>query len=362
MLALFVICVLFILLYRVSIPTPISLSPDGVYMPDASQYIASIDKTKIYEHDLFDTFIAPTVQEQPKPIVATIPAAPAPVTIRAPQEQPPSFLEPLNITLTGIIMTKDLAASRAIILDNVTKQEVNYKIGDELEDAQIMRIFKDRILLVRSNGQQETIYLTPQAAAQANEKLDRTDWSSVVVSQGKNKYILDVRDFADTVKTVGEFIELADLATAYMHGQSIGCKVGIIQPHGLVATMGLKKGDIITAVDGHLVYTAAQRIDTAEKLAELPMGSTIKVELLRQSMPITVEYVLGEINRPEPTIPVVPEKAVEPLTQIAKQITDVQQEEKIKLLETREKFAPTLQEIERGERQRIMNLMKKKTV
>lgn len=355
---------MFIAVYRVHIPAPVSLSPENVIIRDASQYIASINKNQIYQEDLFDTYIAPETTQEPQPIVLPVPHAPAPIVIAPPHEERPHFLEPLNVTVTGIMLMGDPATSRVIILDNVTKQEVNYKIGDEIEDAQIMRIFKDRILIVRSNGQQESIFLTTQAAAQATQQLDRTDWSSIVMPQGKHKYLVDVRDFVDCVKTIGEFIELADLATAYMQGHSIGCKVGVIQPRGLIAALGLQKGDIITAVEGHPVYTATQRLGIAKKLAALPMGSTITVEFMRQSVHHKYTYVLGEINRLEqPSMPVeAAPSTVSPLSQTAKQIADEQEQEKIHLLEHREQFAPTLQEIERSERQRIMNLMKKKNV
>lgn len=363
MLGLLIACLLFIALYRVRIQAPVALAPEPLALRDASQYIASIDQSKIYANDLFGTFIAPVAHEEEKePTVPVMPTAPIPRTIQPPQELPPRFLEPLNVTLTGIIWMPDQSLCRAIVIDNTTKQEVNYKVGDELEDAQIIRIARDHIVCVRSNGQQESIYLTQLAATLAQENIARTDWSQTVVARSKNNYLVDVSDFVETVASVGEFIELADLATAYIKGKSIGCKIGAIERQGLIAALGFKQNDIITSVNGHSVYTAQERLAVAQHLMASAKNSVIKVEIMRASNPLTLTYTLGHINRPEQ--PSLTEKtaAAGPLTESKKIVLDTQEEQQVKALKTREKFAPTLQEIERDERRRIMNLMKKKTI
>ena len=38
------------------------------------------------------------------------------------------------------------------------------KTGDVIEDAQLMRIFSNKVVLVRSNGQQEVLYLREKDA------------------------------------------------------------------------------------------------------------------------------------------------------------------------------------------------------
>lgn len=363
MLGLLIACLLFIALYRVRIQAPVALAPEPLALRDASQYIASIDQSKIYANDLFGTFIAPVAHEEEKePTVPVMPTAPIPRTIQPPQELPPRFLEPLNITLTGIIWMPDQSLCRAIVIDNVTKQEVNYKVGDELEDAQVIRIARDHIVCVRSNGQQESIYLTQLAATLAQETIARTDWSQTVIARSKNNYLVDVSDFVETVASVGEFIELADLATAYIQGRSVGCKIGAIERQGLIAALGFKQNDIITSVDGYSVYTAQERLAVAQHLMALAKNSVIKVEIMRSSNPLILTYTLGHINRPEQ--PPLTEKTgvAGPLTEPKKVVLDAQEEQQVKALKTREKFAPTLQEIERDERRRIMNLMKKKTI
>ena len=157
-------------------------------------------------------------------------------------------------------------------------------------------------------------------------------------------------------------MELADLATAYIQGRSVGCKIGAIERQGLIAALGFKQNDIITSVDGYSVYTAQERLAVAQHLMALAKNSVIKVEIMRSSNPLILTYTLGHINRPEQ--PPLTEKTgvAGPLTEPKKVVLDAQEEQQVKALKTREKFAPTLQEIERDERRRIMNLMKKKTI
>ena len=49
--------------------------------------------------------------------------------------KPVQFLEPLAITLKGIMYSSDEQHNRAIIADNKSEAQKLYKVGDALEDA-----------------------------------------------------------------------------------------------------------------------------------------------------------------------------------------------------------------------------------
>lgn len=51
-----------------------------------------------------------------------------------------------------------------MIADNKTNQEGTFKVGDTVQDAQLIRIFSNKIILLRNNGQQEVLYLREQDA------------------------------------------------------------------------------------------------------------------------------------------------------------------------------------------------------
>jgi len=77
----------------------------------------------------------------------------------------PKFLDPLDITLKGIIvLVHNDSKNRAIIADNKTNKELTYKVGSAIEDAQLIRILSNKVIFLRSNGQQEVLYLREKDA------------------------------------------------------------------------------------------------------------------------------------------------------------------------------------------------------
>ena len=92
--------------------------------------------------------------------IPAIPEAPAPIALEIPAQKAPVFIAPLAATLKGVIYLQDDSEhSVAIIQFKDSKKEHNYKVGEMIQDAQILRIYPTKVVVVRSNGQQEVLYL-----------------------------------------------------------------------------------------------------------------------------------------------------------------------------------------------------------
>ena len=124
-----------------------------------------INISKIYEHDLFDTYEKEAFVSTKPDYVIALPNPPAPRAVHIPTDPKPHFLEPLAIVLKGIIFVHDDdSKNRIIIADANTKHETLYKVGDMVEDAQLIKIFNKKAIFLRSNGQQEVLYLRAKDA------------------------------------------------------------------------------------------------------------------------------------------------------------------------------------------------------
>ena len=112
----------------------------------------------IYKYDLFGTFkkeaFVPSTRELVTPIPQPKPISPKPIKELA----KPKFLPPLKIALKGIAFSSDENKSIGMIVD-ATKKEQIYHVGDTIKDAQIIKISKNRLTLLRANGQHETIFM-----------------------------------------------------------------------------------------------------------------------------------------------------------------------------------------------------------
>ncbi len=76
-------------------------------------------------------------------------------------------------------------------MDTRTNKESSYKVGDMIEDAQLIRIFSNKVILMRANGQQEVLYLREKDA-----KLDPTyasgeNWEGIISQNGPLEFAIN---------------------------------------------------------------------------------------------------------------------------------------------------------------------------
>jgi type II secretory pathway component PulC len=311
LLFLFFVVLCFILLSRPDIPQPENSEP-GEHERQAQPKGSEVNIEQIYKHDLFGTYIATTMPEPVTPdVTMALPEPPAPVAPTIPQKPRPQFLEPLGIALKGImIISKDDTQNKAIIADNQTKKEQIYKMGDMIQDAHLIKIFRNKVIFLRSNGQQEVVYLRQQDA-----QLDPTfallsGWDNVVKQVSNDVYLINADEFALRVNNLAHFIDLLELTTAYQKGNKVGCKIGGIEKNSLASALGLEPGDIILAINTIPATDSANRLHIYDDVLKAYRNDDdIRVEILRGANTIIMTYTFGK-PRKRP-IPPAPSNAVE---------------------------------------------------
>src|SRR3990167_3110866 len=233
------------------------------------QNYAAVDTKKIYENDLFNTYREEKVAAKDQQPVLVMPQPPQSIPARAPSLEQPSPSTPLNVTLKGIMLFNDGSADVAIIADNATNKEANYVVGQRIEDAEIIRILFDRIVVLRADGQQEIVYVS--AKDMQDDPLHRAqqnNWASVLKLHNESDYFIDHIEFVRLVPSVAYCLELFDLTVAYDNGKSVGCRVGTIEPESLPKALGFEKDDMITKVNGVSTVTLANRMTIYKAIAD----------------------------------------------------------------------------------------------
>lgn len=337
---------LVIYLSHMSIPERESIEP--VYIAPQKDRKFDINIRKIYEDDLFGTY-----KKEQKPIKKDVflpfPEPPSPQ--RAVIETAPvqKFLDPLDITLKGIVViSTDDAKNRAMIEDNKTKREDMYKVGDVIEDSQLMRIFRNKVIFLRSNGQQEVLYLREQDA-----KLDPAfaiidGWDTVIQKINETNYLISPKEFAFRITNLAQFIDLIGLKSAYQKGKIIGCQVGSLKMASLGLRLGLKTGDIILSINNVPATDTANRLKIYNNVIGLALDDTIKIELLRNKQRKTLHYtlqefgmnILDESKKINSSVPLI--------------IQPIKEDKKEAILKEKHKFAPTVKEIRVRERENML--------
>src|SRR3990172_5647306 len=186
-----------------------------------------------------------------------------------------------------------------MVQDNKTMQEGTYKVGDLIQDAQLIRIFKNKIIFLRLNGQQEVLYLREQDA-----KIDPAynlahEWDTVIQKITPNNYLINPKSFTEQIKNLTECIDLLNATTAYQQGKSLGLRIGNLSKSPFGGLMGLQNGDIVLSINGIPAQTTEERLAIYKNITSLKAGNTVTIKLIRKNKEVTIVYTLEDFTQVE---------------------------------------------------------------
>lgn len=289
---------LFIYFSRITIPLRENIEP--AQAAPRKELKVAINIQKIYENDLFGTYTKELPKSQRLDVALPFPHPPAQERIMAPKIMEPEFLDPLQITLMGIIVVgSNDTKNRAIIREDKTKQEGTYKVGDIIQDSQLIRIFKNKVILLRLNGQQEILYLREHDAKADTAYTQENQWEKIIKKTGDVAYLINPQAFVEHVPNLSQFIEMINATTAYQKGKSIGLRVGQLNPQSLGIMLGLQKGDIILSINSIPTETTEERLAIYKNIIHLPVGHSVKVKISRKNRDLTLTYTLEDFIKKE---------------------------------------------------------------
>ena len=331
----------FIYFSRVSLPERTDIEP-ALYSKLKKERTIQVNIAQIYEADLFGTY-REAKKPVEEPLVPEFPELPAPQPIEVPALPKPQFLEPLDITLRGIfVVSTDSSKNRAIIMDNQTKKETTYRMGDKIADAQLLRIFGNKVIFLRPNGQQEVVYVRELDAKMDSEYAIPDEWNSVVKSVSDTTFLVDPGVFAHRVQDLSNLIDMLHIITAYKQGKSIGCRMGQLDEKSLGTALGLQAGDIILSIEDIPATNMENRLKIYKAVLGKQENDTVTIQLVRNKEEYTFEYILKEF---------LPEAGQKITAATEFQIKKLQEEERLNILKQKHEFASTLEDIKKRERQ-----------
>jgi len=302
-----------------------------------------INIAKIYEDDLFGTF-KKELPSHPLGGIPPMPEPPFPKKVSVPQEPKPQFLDPLNIQLKGIIiMLNDDNGNRAIIMDNKTNKENTYRVSQMLEDAQIIQILSNKIVLLRSNGQQEVLYLREKDAQMDPTYVSIDNWQEVAQRISDTEFNISPREFVRRIKNLAQFIDMLDLITVYKQGKSVGCRIGNMSSNSFGKEVGLQTGDIILSINDIPATDTANRFKIYKGIIAMKPKDVISVQIRRRNEELTLHYTLKELKTDKKGTPAEPVMSAQDI-----------REEQLRILQQKHKFAPTLKDIRETERKNML--------
>lgn len=314
-------------------------------------------KTIYEDNDLFGTYSPITLEKIPETI-PELPQPPSPKPIISQPAPTIQFLEPLPIKISGIISHSVEAKSQVTLVNTNTKQSQSFKVGNKVFDAHIIRIFPKKIILLRSNGQQETLYMYPEDAQVDIKNLKGASWNDVVLKQSESSYLINAVNFVNRVN-LAKLIDMLDAKTAFSKGQSVGCWIGKMDENSIGYALGLLPEDVIININNIPPTTTANRIKIYDSIQNLKSDSKVKVEILRNNKYFALEYIINDNLQAEP-----PKKEIIAQQQFeTKKNADIEiTKSNISIKDEKNKLNNPVQKLKKNDRQSMLEYGSKKSV
>lgn len=249
----------------------------------------------IFKHDLFGTYVQQATQPVQKNLVTAPPEVPAPFPQAIPEPTTPEFVPALTLSIKGIIVASDEMQNVAMIEDE-TKKEAVYHVGDMYKDGQIIKISRNSVVFLRASGQQEAFYLRKEDADLAMD--GPAKWEYIIKKLENSTWQVDPESFKHEIDSLGGFLnQVGVIGTAYQQGSAIGVRIGNLGKESLGSLLGFEEGDILISIDETSVDLAANRVAIFDKISASTAGSAIIVKLKRHDAEVSQTYKLAYIDK-----------------------------------------------------------------
>lgn len=343
----------FVLIWQVEIPERVSIQSNE-NIKTVQKEVPKINIRTIYEQDLFGTYVKKAQEPMVPNVSPQIPQAPQPTQLPIPKEAKQQFVDPLRITLKGIIIiAHDDRKNRAIISDNTTNKEAIYKVEDTIDDARLIKIYNNKVIFLRANGQQEVLYLRKNDAEKDPTYSTYASWDEIIEPINNMTYRVYVPMFIERIQNIAQIIDLLDLITVYQKGVSVGTRIGNVQENAFAQALGLQVGDIILSINDIPATDTENRMNIYKKIISMKTNDVVSISLKRQNNTITLHYILSDIKKSTPeknnNAPNETEVKAAEKTHTSKEMAPKQ----LHQFQERHKFAPTLKDIRNQEMREI---------
>lgn len=189
----------------------------------------------------------------------------------------------LNLTLLGILSGRGERDSRALIASD--SGEKPYRIGDDIaRGVTLQAIFPDRVILLR-NGKAETLRLNKDQPSKASvgPAIERA-----AASSGVGATLSEVRD--QLLQDPSKASEYIRVQPASQNGQLRGYRLYPGRDRELFNNVGLRPGDVVTAVNGIELDNAQKAL---QMLNDLSQASNFALTIDRGGQVQTVNVSLN---------------------------------------------------------------------
>jgi general secretion pathway protein C len=169
-----------------------------------------------------------------------------------------------------------------------------YRPGDSLPGGgELLTIERTRVLIRQADGREAELLF--EESKRAGSKSTRTARSrdkagSGIRSLGENRWAISQTEIDKARGNLGTLLKQARMEPYVVNGKTEGFVVRMIRPRSLLANLGMKVGDVVSAVNGVELDSPEKALQIFQQLRE---AKRLTVDLTRGKEKMSFEY---EIN------------------------------------------------------------------
>ncbi len=281
--------------FLLQVPPQIKARTKGLLEAAAHQDVRpGIVPEFIFQNDLFATFnpLDPPLKAAKQ--ISAMPSFSWPSIIIPPAPKEMEMLPALNIILNGIVLAADEEKSVAIISDETLKEQIFYN-GDQVKDAFIAKIMKNRVIFFRSNGQQETFFLRRDEDLLVKTAEGNSEWKKVIIPLSPGEFQVDPEQCQKKIASLGAFIELFQLFPSFQNNQCMGIQCEEKKNIALLQAFGLASHDLILSINNIMLTDQKKMLKAYQEVVATKENGTIDIRLMRNKQEVALRYTMRRI-------------------------------------------------------------------
>jgi len=179
----------------------------------------------------------------------------------------------LELKLWGTVADENSRRAYAVIEDLKTRKQGLYRPGDPVQEATVRLVLREKVIL-NVGGRDEVLEMTGPVETETPQR-------SQPRRQLRGRKIALKRSFiADAVQDIGSLMQQANVRQHLENGQPAGVMLTNIKPGSVFRRLGLRNGDVLTAVAGKPVATVNE---VAALYTELNAADSVSVQIKRRN-------------------------------------------------------------------------------
>jgi general secretion pathway protein C len=194
---------------------------------------------------------------------------------------------PASFTLLGTVT----AGTASLALIDSAGKTLLLHLGDTAPGGgRVVAIERSTLRLRHDNGSEESIPLRDAPLlGDASVPASGGARPSAIRATGNNRYSIPRQEVEKARANIGELLKQARLEPNIVGGQTHGFVVRMIRPESILASLGLKLGDVVMQVNSVPLDTPEKALQIFQQLRE---ARHIALNLERNGTPISFEYDL----------------------------------------------------------------------